>query len=567
MKYPVIPLRSRQKETLDVFLGYHHDVQIGDGEFYEMENMSSDRFPVLSPRGKRRVYAQPLSPQALLGSEQLIWVDGSALVLGETKVEMGLDVSPAMCPKRLVRMGSYLIILPDKMYVNVLEPEDFGPIGRVNRCENADLAPCDESGTELTPSLFSRVAPEAPENGAFWVDTAANRLMRWSEAEGKWQEAPCAMKISGSGIGGSLAPGDGVTVTGISGLEAGTVIACAEDWVMLPCPPRLGETGVDVTIERPMPDLDFVVESGNRLWGCKYGPGPDGNVINEIRASALGDFRNWQTYRGVSTDSYAASCGTEGPFTGAIVHLGQPIFFKEGCMHKVFGSYPANFQIQTIPCRGVEPGSGESLAVVDETLFYKSRSGICAYDGSLPVEVGRALGRGPYRNAVGGALGSKYYVSMEDGDGERQLFVYDAARGLWHREDDLSVLAFAAHQGRLYAIDGKSRNILDLTAGEEGEERIAWMVQTGELGAGPGRQYVSRLTMNLWLEPGARMEVLARYDGETQWQTLAVVFGTRRRQLSLPLRPRRCDHFTLQLRGEGAFRLYSLTKTMEKGSE
>ena len=63
------------------------------------------------------------------------------------------------------------------------------------------------------------------------------------------------------------------------------------------------------------------------------------------------------------------------------------------------------------------------------------------------------------------------------------------------------------------------------------------------------------------------MEVLARYDGVTQWQTLAVVFGTRRRQLSLPLRPRRCDHFTLQLRGEGAFRLYSLTKTMEKGSE
>ena len=66
---------------------------------------------------------------------------------------------------------------------------------------------------------------------------------------------------------------------------------------------------------RSVPEMDFVIESGNRLWGCKYGV-VDGKAVNEIYASKLGDFKNWNCYAGRSTDSYVATRGSDGPFTG-----------------------------------------------------------------------------------------------------------------------------------------------------------------------------------------------------------------------------------------------------------
>ena len=175
-----------------------------------------------------------------------------------------------------------------------------------------------------------------------------------------------------------------------------------------------GGCGAD---DRHMPNMDFLIESGNRLWGCRYGTALNGDVVNEIYACKLGDFKNWSCFMSLSTDSYTASCGTDGQFTGAITHLGYPLFFKENCVHKVYGNIPANFQIQDTACRGVQKGCHGSLAIVNETLFYKSRGGICAFDGSLPKDASYVLGNEAYSDAVGGAHGNKYYVSMKHSDG------------------------------------------------------------------------------------------------------------------------------------------------------
>ena len=158
-----------------------------------------------------------------------------------------------------------------------------------------------------------------------------------------------------------------------------------------------------------MPKMDFIVESNNRLWGCRYGVANNGKVVNEIYASKLGDFKNWNCYMGASTDSYAASVGTDGQFTGAVTHLGYPIFFKENCLHKVYGNYPANYQVQTTSCRGVQKGSEKSLAIVNEVLYYKSQNGICAYDGSLPNEISAEFGDERYSGAVAASHNNKYY--------------------------------------------------------------------------------------------------------------------------------------------------------------
>ena len=42
---------------------------------------------------------------------------------------------------------------------------------------------------------------------------------------------------------------------------------------------------------------------------------------------------------------------------------------------------------------------------------------------------------------------------------------------------------------------------------------------------------------------------------------------TKLRSFSVPLRPRRCDHFRLRIVGEGDAKIYSISKTIEQGGD
>lgn len=271
---------------------------------------------------------------------------------------------------------------------------------------------------------------------------------------------------------------------------------------------------------------------------------------------------------GLSTDSYYANLGSDGPFTGAIAHLGSPLFFKENMLHKVFGAMPSDFTLQDTPCRGVQPGCHGSLAIVGEDLYYKSRSGVFLYDGSLPRLVSQPLGKDAYESAVAGTIGGKYYVSMASGDGFH-LFVYDTQKGQWHREDAFHAAAFAALGPELYAIDADHNRIVALLgSGEPLEEQVNWAAETGELGLNsPEMLYISRITLRLALDASAAMDVYAQYDHEDHWEHLASIRHCTLGSFSIPMRPRRSDYLRLRFVGRGNVRLYAMTKTIEKGSD
>ena len=223
-------------------------------------------------------------------------------------------------------------------------------------------------------------------------------------------------------------------------------------------------------------------------------------------------------------------------------------------------------QITSTVCQGVQEGSAGSLAVLDGAVFYKSVNGVCIDDGGGITEIGGNLGDTPYLSADGVIYNGKYYLSMLH-QGTRSLFVYDIAKRMWHREQGRDMKCFAAGNGRLYT--ETYGNILDLT-GNTGtlEEDVSWMAVTGDLGLDiPEQKYISRLTLRLSLDPGATLEVYARYDREQTWVKLGQVYGTDLRSFSLPVRPRRCDQLRLKLQGTGMCKLYSITKTLQKGSE
>ena len=591
MQYPTLTEQATTRQIIDVFGGYNHNLRIGDGEFYDERNLCSDDYPLLTTRRQRGVYASPTNPQGMIAKDALCYVDGSAFVINEKRIEMNLSTAAEDCPKSLVSMGAYVIILPDKKYINTVEVSDRGSMeATYTSTGDVTFSLCTADGGSYGDVITSAAAPENPANGAYWLDVSGEQhaLKVYSSATGVWSTvATTYVKISATGIGAQFGQYDGVQLSGIvkNGVKdlngSAIVWAKGDDYIVVVgiLDASVTQTAADgtVKVERSVPDMDFVIESGNRLWGCKYGYA-DGKTVNEIYASKLGDFKNWNCFMGISTDSYAASCGTDGQWTGAITHLGYPLFFKENCLHKVYGTFPSNFQIQTTTCRGVQKGSGGSMAIVNEVLYYKSRGGVCVYDGSLPEEISSAFGGEIYSDAVGGGHRNKYYLSMKDSGGTWCLFVYDTRLGTWHKEDATHAEAWCSCQDEMYYIDASDKKIRTvLGRGTKDTSPISWMAETGTIMALTtssnhpewisNKKFVGRMLIRMSLDAGATMQVYIQYDSSGVWEKLWDMTGKNLRTFSFPVRPHRCDHFRLKLEGTGGAKIYSITKTLERGSD
>lgn len=651
MKLPRLTEIESTRDMIDVFKGYNHNLRIGENEFYDMENITSTYYPVLAPRGKRGLFSKPVNPQGLIQKDSLCYVDGTDFIANGYRVEMGLSTREEDCPKILVSMGAYVIILPDKKYINVADVTDFGNIeADVSSHTEVVFEMCRADGSAYEGAEVSADEPENPANLDLWIDTSytPHTLKQWSESNAMWVTiATTYVKISSEGIGKAFKVNDGVTISGIENEQLSdlnnTMIIWdkGDDYIVV--------TGIldtvttqesPITIKREMPNMDFIIESENRLWGCRYGVAKNGQVVNEIYASKLGDFKNWNCFMGISTDSYAATVGSDGQFTGAIAHLGHPLFFKENCMHKVYGNYPANYQITTTTCRGVQKGSHKSLAIVNEVLYYKAKTAICAYDGSLPQEISYALGDVDYSNAVACSHGNKYYISMRDDsydeskwiipfdsgtmvylqqtygavkDGETliidgwimpvvedevlavtqsytvkksgnilfldresedelkkwHLFVYDTAKGLWHREDNTRVDDFCSCRGELYYIDHADGFVKTMFGSGTVETRsVEWMAETGLIGTdSPDKKYISKLNIRMSLEIGSSVFIFIKYDAADEWEYLFRMDGANLQSFNVPIRPKRCDYLRLRIEGKGNAKIYSISKTIEQGSD
>lgn len=592
MRLPQMTELATSRSMTEEFLGLNKALRIGAGEFADMENLTSSYYPLLSPRGRRGWYKDDGGYTAILAKDTLCWVRGTSFyVNGHEVTDLDLTLPTDTGPKRLVAMGAYVIIFPDKKWVNTVRANEqaaftYGSIeSYFSATETVTFNICNLEGIDYTHYASGSTAPSDLTNGTLWLDTSSSKfvLKQYSVESAQWVAIPFTyIKISTPLIDTYFETGDGVTISGVmdelADLNSTMVIQGKGNGYIIVTGIMNGtveqaydsaEEAVNISVKRTIPDMEYVIESNNRLWGCHYGLSADGeSVLNEIYASKLGDFKNWNVYDGVSTDSYAASVGSDGPFTGAVNYLGYPLFFKETCIHKVYGTYPANFQIQTTTCRGVEYGSSGSLAIVNEVLFYKSPSDFCAYDGSLPNSISSALAEWKLKNAVSCSHEGKYYVSAKDQDNAHHFLVYDVKKGLWHREDSLAVTAFASNDGELYMISGG--NILTEFGSGEREDLtpIKWRAETGVIGLSlPDQKNVSRITVRLNLAPGSRVSFFAEYDSITRWEHLCTLSQRYLRTFSVPLKPRRCDHLRLKIEGVGDCKIYSIAYTSDQGSE
>lgn len=330
----------------------------------------------------------------------------------------------------------------------------------------------------------------------------------------------------------------------------------------------------EMTIERVMPpiDSDKLIEVNNRLWACS-------SQANEIYCCKQGDCTNWQAYGdGISTDSFAATVGCEGDFTGMARQNDSVIFFKENWIIKVYGTKPSNFQTAMFNVPGVEKGSGKSIVWINGVLFYLSPKGVCRYSpGGHPVVISEtAFGDVKYKNGVAGRHGEKYVLSAENESGEHELLVFDTASGLWHKEDNTVMIDTVSYNSKLYYVDGaekhlmcleKDNNLIEELDGFEEEGQFDWSCETGDLyDSDFNAKYITKIRIHADIEENGSFKVLAKFKDGGAWLTLRELEKSRSKPRAVDIAVRRSDFLRLRLEGTGQCRISGILIEYARGS-
>ena len=479
----------------DEFAGLNHNLGAKDGELWDMRNLCSDYSPLLATRSRRMLYKTLQDPGGLFCWDKLCWVDGTTFYYDG--VAKGTVTAGR---KTFTALGAYIVIFPDKAYYNTAADE-FGNLEAT------------WTGASLT---FT--------NGKLYEEDAEANCI---QAEGvNWEDY--------------FKAGDAVTIAGCTKHTENnkTPVIREIDGDKLYFYEYIftldGEDGVtpytetgELSVSRTVPDLLFVCENENRLWGCDK---------TTIYASKLGDIFNWNVYEGLATDSYSVDTGSAGSFTACISFLGYPIFFKEDHIYKVYGSIPTNFEVMGSATLGVAAGSDRSLAIAGEILFYHSRAGIMAYSGGIPQPVGAAFGVERFEDATQ----STHFARCAG-----NLYLLDEGGNIW--------------------ITGNIQN-----PPEEAtmEDAFDWMAEFADwCEDSPNKKGVSKLLLRLEVDEGAEVQLFIMFDSTGEWIAVnGTLEGGVKRSYTLPIVPRRGDHYRIKLEGHGGCRVYSLAREYYDGS-
>ena len=515
-----------RKRSQTGFGGYDHRLGAEDGAIWDMKNMSGDYFPLASPRAPRKLLFNDeklSSPRGIAANDAVYYVDGNTVTCSNGK-SYELDDSKEAC--KCAFLGSRLIIFPDKV--------------------------CIDTATGEVETL-----------AASWEGSAkfADGTYAGEDAEA------CSIVTTGDDFPFNV--GDAVTISGATNAENNKTLIIRE---ISENGRSLGfyehsfkkENCKSLKISRTVPDMDYICEHENRLFGCKG---------DTIYASKLGDPFNWNVFDGLPTDSFSVSTGSAGDFTACVSYGGYAIFFKEDRIYKLYGDKPSNFKLMSSATLGVASGAAASLAIAGEALYYLSRVGVMVYTGGIPACISDVFGDVRYEKGVGGSDGIKYYLSLHDascGDAEGyNLFCYDTRTRLWYREDDTRAvgMAYCTGEGLYVMCSDGTVSIIGGRAAQEGEGVIESMLEFYDFTeSSPDKKHVNSIQIRVKLSEGASLRVSMSFD-DGEWHEIGYLNDPIKTSYVLPVKLHRCDYYRIRLRGVGDYKLYSLTREFSPGSE
>jgi len=614
-----------RKTTQMAFYGY--DAFGTEGGIRDMKNMTSDYWPELAVRERRRTYRTVEEPGGIWAFQELMWADGTDFHYGDETVA-GL-ITQTGEPHTFAALGDYIACLPEKTWYDTVSGETgsleaeaavdaftacfrsvASPEGLSDTGNCLDLSESMSGGAGFDGDLRDLFKPgDAVEiagcvrheknNATLVIREVGEKALYFLDDALALDEVP-VYEFGGKGLAAgryTVAYGDtyyGFTVSRTGGYPAGGWLELRESGTGLAVDVHYynGTQDVTETIAASKGAAAGAVELKTLTRWVDYFeraavtirrtvPDMDGIFYHgnrlwgyqgdTIYASALGDCKNWNVFQGTASDSWTTETGTAGRFTGGISYNGYPRFFKENHIFTLFGDYPQEYQLKGMELMGVEKGSGKSLCIVAGRLYYLAPQGPCAFTGETPFLVGEDLGLTRYRNGTAGTDGKKYWISMQAEDDAWHLFVYDPRRRMWVREDDLQAMGFARWDGDLWclAADGKMLLLGRPRAGDESmdEEPVEWLAEFGDITEGmPDKKRINKIRLRLELDEDAVAEVWIKYDSAGAWNKVSRLTAKRKQSMELPIIPRRVDHIRLKLQGWGGCRISSIARQAAAGS-
>lgn len=628
--------------TVQEFGGINERLRINENEFSKMQNMSLDEYPALTVRDKRMTLDVSTPERKLLclhyqGKYVKItreWENPYEVKLYIDDKDTGVRLSDGdgQTDKQIYGIGNYIIIIPDYKYVNISKPSENGELNIYTSNLRLTLTPCTLSGDAYKIKSTGITAPENPANGDMWVDTSGETsvLKAWDESMKMWQSvAATYIRVSAEDsdvdftklfkawdvVGicallhtdtiAELRNTDGeefensvkeklinqlksfvstkLELTGLF-VEQKAILYKVEEKTVIVSGLIDAACKFNALFYKGFPALSFIFEHNNRIWGCRSVTTLLGEHLNEIIASKQGDFTNWFSYLGVSTDSYAVTVGAPGGFTGGVSFGGCPLFFKEDCIIKIYGNAPSNFQTITTPCMGVEKGMWGSITIANGVLFYKSPSCFCAYDGSMPVNISAKLKNKKYKNIMGGSTDSKVYFACTEEGGEKYILVFDIETGKWTKENcgnikyfvkNGNVLNFAEcdDEGEIIAFKSISGDYdPSIIHNDEvypvSEDDFEWHFESGDIGLDDvNLKYIKKLQIRVKIYAGSSFRTSVSCDGEEFLQVGNKIMTPGVKTVSIPLSLEKCESYRYRLEGRGRVDIFSIKYEMKEGSD
>lgn len=661
MLYPSINNIPQSREIITTFNGLNETDTCNESQFKDCNNLLYDEYPRVRTRNKAARFGwNTLDTSRIIGGDSLTYLlchrQSSGIKLDGIVIDGELAEVPEGTEyilnndaegRSLVKMGAYICIFPEGIIYNT-QTEEFNKIHATYNFDNGtdpsdpfdgmryDYRMTDENCDNILVRPESYYETHAPQNND--CKFVGDSVSRYSSVTQSW--APVDTTITFYLVNYDTHPqqnpeynffrkGDNVkicldplsysdlikdmgSVLPDTEVINGTTYRCGTHEIIKLIADDTSSQILSFSIkgfihdgnaatvaknvsgffERPEKNMAFVCECNNRLWGCN-------EAGNEIYASKLGDPLEWNAFQGIATDSWAATVGSEGVFTGAVSYQGYPTFFKENSILRISISQVGAHSYKEIQCKGLKSGNANSVVLINSVLYYRTLEDVCAFDGSYPVVISSNLGKlGEYTRA---ARYKDSYVMGNNGD----MLMYDTRTGIWSKQsvsflmpsgstggysnshaipicsykNDL-VIAIREPGGiipwsyRLGSFEGKA---FDFTPNDEYpvedifqvEDDITWHAESCEIGYHtPDKKYLTRFDLRMQVSSGATVSIYVEYDSSGYWEHVKSVSGYGTKTYAIPVRPKRCDHFRYRIEGSGGdVKLYSITKVYEEGSD
>ena len=635
MYYPELYTVSKSRDMTAIFGGLNKTHTCTDGEWISEDGLTSQYYPTLCQ--KRGDYPETLTSLSEDVTGKLLalkyFSNGERVVVYEKGIlwgyfdefhEMSMPIYETNYT--ILEFGEYALIFPVGIWIHrgLSEAEGlaWGYMSNNTYSSNYTLELTRLDGSAYEKITPGKTAPDNPASGDYWLDIGESQwLYYWDGTRETWQSVSTMyIKITASGIGDGFEKYDGINIKwggaefpgekptdgvfkDVPDLFGSHIIeAVGSNYIVITG--FMNKAKIEINEDsgvyepltffaREIPVMNYVFAHKNRVWGCYYGEdrvSGSGKRISEIYASKLGDFKNWNSFEGISTDSWVATVGTGADFTGALVYNDRPTFFKEDRIITITGDIASEFRTSETVCESIGLSGRNSAQVVNGVLYYVSKYGICAYTGGFPTRISDPLGYGVELTANASAARKDTYCLWADfrdengGYGER-LIEYDTSKGIWHItktpegkyswNDHRTYFATQDNLGKVHRISGNMSDVDDgygnynVFVTDEGEYNRKWFAESGLLTMSyPGAKRVSAFRIRAELAEDAKADFYIRYEDDDEWRLLDTLCGIPDKSIhTFTIRniPRRCDHYRMRFEGVGKCKIYSICYDIEQG--